>query len=70
VGEIQQTSHHIRRIIDSSENGIRNGNADLVRLKEITTENTDVSQDIANNSHLLAKEAEQLKESINFFRTN
>ncbi|MDX9846774.1 MAG: methyl-accepting chemotaxis protein [Tenuifilaceae bacterium] len=69
VGEIQQTSHHIKRIIDSSENGQRNGNADLVRLREITNVTIQVSNDISANSKLLASNAEKLKNSINFFET-
>lgn len=69
VGEIQQTSHHIKRIIDSSENGQRNGSADLVRLREITNVTIQVSNDISANSKLLATNAEKLKDSINFFET-
>ena len=69
VGEIQQTSHHIKRIIDSSENGHRNGSADLVRLREITNVTSQVSNDISANSKLLATNAEKLKDSINFFET-
>lgn len=70
VAEIQQTSQYIQRIIDSSENGKRNGNADLVRLKEITDENLQVSKEITSNAELLVASANSLKASINFFRTN
>jgi methyl-accepting chemotaxis protein len=69
VVDIRQTSSHIMRIIDSGENGKQNGTADLVRLKEITGDNLEISKDISINSKLLAKSAEKLKESINFFKT-
>lgn len=70
VGEIQQTSLHIKRIIDSSEDGHRDGSADLVRLREITNETIGVSADIASNSNLLASNAEKLKKSLGFFKTS
>ncbi len=70
VGEIQQTSYHIKRIIDSSDKGKRNGDADLVRLREITNVTIQVSNDISANSKLLASNAEKLKDSINFFETS
>lgn len=70
VIEIQKTSSLIKQIINSGKDGIRNGETDLVRLQEITNENLLISQEIATNAEQLTKNAEGLKESINYFDIN
>jgi methyl-accepting chemotaxis protein len=70
VEDIQQTSVQIKQIINASMNGERNGSPDLVRLKEITDENMFISKEIAANATSLSLNAENLKGSINYFRTN
>lgn len=70
VEDIQQTSVHIKKIINASMNGERNGLTDLVRLKEITDDNIFISKEIATNASTLSSNAENLKESINYFRIN
>lgn len=68
VDEIQQTAAYIKQVIDAGADGKRNGNVDLVRLKEITNENHLISKEIATNAELLAANAKSLKDSINYFR--
>lgn len=70
VTEIQQTSILIHQIIDSGYNGSRNGNPDMVRLKEITDENLLISKDIASNASQLSTNADVLKGVINYFKVN
>jgi len=69
VLEMQQTSVLIKKIIDSDEKGARNGTIDLIRLKEITEGNIQVSKSVADNADALAKNARNLMHSIKFFST-
>jgi methyl-accepting chemotaxis protein len=67
VLEMQQTSVFIKRIIDSGEKGAGNGSIDLIRLKEITAGNMEVSKSVADNATALADNARNLMHSIQFF---
>ncbi len=68
VSQMLQTSEFIKKIIDCGKNGQCNDNVDLIRLKEITAANMEVSKNIANNAELLAHNAKNLKGSIDFFK--
>ncbi len=68
VSQMLQTSEFIKNIIDSGKNGNSSDNVDLIRLKEITTSNIEVSKNIADNAELLAHNAKNLKGSIDFFK--
>ncbi len=67
VLEMQQTSVFIKKIIDSSEKGGHSRTIDLIRLKEITEENMQVSESVADNATVLANNARNLMHSIKFF---
>lgn len=70
VNEMQQTSLYIRTIIDSRTTETAGNEADLVRLREITDESMEISKEIANNSNYLTQSANNLKQAIEFFKTN
>lgn len=69
VEEMKETSDFIKKIIDASENGQRNGNVDLVRLTEISLNNMQVSKGIAENAENLANNAKNLQQAMSFFNT-
>ncbi len=67
VSEMRQTSKFIQNIIDSGTAVQSADNVDLNRLKEITDVNKMVSKVIAENAGDLARNANNLKEFINYF---
>ena len=69
IDEIQKTSELIKEINSSeSDRKSKNGHSNIIKLKEITSSNLLVSNEISKNAQELSERTEVLNELLNFFQ--
>lgn len=73
VPGIEKTADLVRDIVSSSkdqEDSIRFVNNNMLQLSEVTVQNTAKAEELASSSEELSAQAQQLRDTVNFFMIN